>query len=112
VLSTWNGRIFLVSVSKATTSESMTKLSVPGLMTLGIIVMRSGYFVVLSSELRLKILMEPSGNRWICQRFVCESAFEKVCVCVCVCEREREREREREFEKRGRERGGERRQEA
>jgi len=57
-----------VSVSKATTSESITKDSVPSLITPGIIVIRSGYFVVLSSEFRLKILIEPSLSKCTCEK--------------------------------------------
>jgi len=45
----------------------MTKVSTPGLMTEGIIEMRSGYLPVLSSELRLKIFMEPSFIKCICK---------------------------------------------
>lgn len=62
VLKTWNGRIFLASLSYATTSQSSTKVLTDSCVTLGTREMISGYFVVLSSEFLLKIFTVPSSS--------------------------------------------------
>ena len=53
-LVTWKGRIFLVTRSYATASQSRTTLEQPSLSSLGTSAARSGYLDVLFSLLRLQ----------------------------------------------------------
>ena len=65
---TWKGWICFFSRSQATASESRTQDLTASNLQLWNRFMISGYFVVLSSWFREKILISPFSNKWICAR--------------------------------------------
>jgi hypothetical protein len=64
----WNGSSLPLARSTATASQSKTKEVTPSPMAAGSMEMRSGYLLVMSSQLRLNTRMLPSGSRCTCAR--------------------------------------------